>query len=113
MTSRYGRRLSFGVFPVPNAADLELIRSLALRADELGLELIGIQDHPYQRRYVETWALIADLIARTESVRFFPDVADVANLPLRGPGDTFILWPQEDPEMQLERFAADVVPALR
>ncbi len=82
MQSRYGRTLSFGLFPVPNAADLELNRSLARRADELGLDLIGIQDHPYQRRYVETFALIADLIARTERIRFF---TDVANLPLRGP----------------------------
>ena len=82
MTSRYGRQLEFGLFPVPNADELELLRSLARRADKLGLDLIGIQDHPYQRRYVETWALIADLIARTERVRFFPDVA---NLPLRVP----------------------------
>jgi alkanesulfonate monooxygenase SsuD/methylene tetrahydromethanopterin reductase-like flavin-dependent oxidoreductase (luciferase family) len=80
--SRYGRRLEFGLFPVPNADDLELLRSLARRAEELGLDVIGIQDHPYQRRYLETWALIADLIARTERIRFFPDVA---NLPLRRP----------------------------
>jgi luciferase-like monooxygenase len=82
VTSRYGRRLEFGLFPVPNADDLELVRTLARRADELGLDLIGIQDHPYQRRYVDTWALLADLIARTQRIRFFPDVA---NLPLRGP----------------------------
>jgi len=80
--SRYGRKLSFGVFPVPNADELELIRSLARRADALGLDVIGIQDHPYQRRYVETFELIADLMARSERVRFF---TDVANLPLRGP----------------------------
>ena len=82
MESRYGRQLEFGLFPVPNADDLELLRSLAQRAEELGLDVIGIQDHPYQRRYLETWALIADLIARTERIRFFPDVA---NLPLRRP----------------------------
>ena len=61
---------------------MDSLRSRARRADELGLDLIGIQDHPYQRRYLETWALIADLIARTERIRFFPDVA---NLPLRWP----------------------------
>jgi alkanesulfonate monooxygenase SsuD/methylene tetrahydromethanopterin reductase-like flavin-dependent oxidoreductase (luciferase family) len=82
VTSRYGRRLEFGLFPVPNADDLDLLRSLARRADELGLDVIGIQDHPYQRRYLETWLLIADLSARTERIRFFPDVA---NLPLRWP----------------------------
>ncbi len=82
MESRYGRPLSFGLFPVPNAAALDLLRSQARRADELGLDLIGIQDHPYQRRYLDTWALIGDLLAHTVRVRFFPDVA---NLPLRGP----------------------------
>jgi alkanesulfonate monooxygenase SsuD/methylene tetrahydromethanopterin reductase-like flavin-dependent oxidoreductase (luciferase family) len=82
VTSRYGRELEFGVSIVPNSADLELARAVARRADETGLELIGIQDHPYQWRFLETWSLIGDLLARTERVRIFPDVA---NLPLRLP----------------------------
>jgi alkanesulfonate monooxygenase SsuD/methylene tetrahydromethanopterin reductase-like flavin-dependent oxidoreductase (luciferase family) len=81
MTSRYGRPLEFGLSIVPASAELELARTLARRADELGLDLIGIQDHPYQWRFLDTWAVIADLLARTERVRLFPDVA---NLPLRG-----------------------------
>ena len=82
MTSRYGRPLAFGVSIVPASADLELSRALARRADDLGLDLIGIQDHPYQWRFLDTWSLIADLLGRTERIRLFPDVA---NLPLRGP----------------------------
>ena len=82
MRSRYGRELEFGLSIVPTSAETDLARSLARRADELGLDLIGIQDHPYQWRYLETWSLIGDLLARTERVRVFPDVA---NLPLRGP----------------------------
>jgi alkanesulfonate monooxygenase SsuD/methylene tetrahydromethanopterin reductase-like flavin-dependent oxidoreductase (luciferase family) len=82
MTSRYGRTLEFGLSIVPTSADLEQARALAKRADELGLDLIGIQDHPYQWRFLETWSLIGDLLARTERIRLFPDVA---NLPLRGP----------------------------
>jgi alkanesulfonate monooxygenase SsuD/methylene tetrahydromethanopterin reductase-like flavin-dependent oxidoreductase (luciferase family) len=82
MMSRYGRPLEFGISIVPASADAELARALARRADELGLDLVGIQDHPYQWRFLDTWALIADLLARTERVRVFPDVA---NLPLRGP----------------------------
>jgi alkanesulfonate monooxygenase SsuD/methylene tetrahydromethanopterin reductase-like flavin-dependent oxidoreductase (luciferase family) len=82
MTSRYGRPLEFGLSIVPASADAELARTLARRVDELGLDLIGIQDHPYQWRFLDTWTLIADLLARTERIRFFPDVA---NLPLRGP----------------------------
>jgi alkanesulfonate monooxygenase SsuD/methylene tetrahydromethanopterin reductase-like flavin-dependent oxidoreductase (luciferase family) len=80
--SDYGRQLELGLSLVPNAADLAETRRLARRADELGLELLGIQDHPYQRRYLDTWALTADLLARTERIRLF---TDVANLPLRLP----------------------------
>jgi alkanesulfonate monooxygenase SsuD/methylene tetrahydromethanopterin reductase-like flavin-dependent oxidoreductase (luciferase family) len=82
MTSRYGRPLEFGLSITPTSADVNTSRELARRADELGLDLIGIQDHPYQWRFLETWSLIGDLLARTERVRLFPDVA---NLPLRGP----------------------------
>jgi alkanesulfonate monooxygenase SsuD/methylene tetrahydromethanopterin reductase-like flavin-dependent oxidoreductase (luciferase family) len=51
-------------------------------ADRTGLDLVGIQDHPYQRRFLDTFPLIADLLARTSRLSFFPDVA---NLPLRHP----------------------------
>ncbi len=81
MRSRYGRPLEFGLSIVPASAEIDVARSLARRADELGLDLIGIQDHPYQRRFLDTWSLLADLLARTEQIRVFPDVA---NLPLRG-----------------------------
>jgi alkanesulfonate monooxygenase SsuD/methylene tetrahydromethanopterin reductase-like flavin-dependent oxidoreductase (luciferase family) len=82
MRSRYGRELEFGLSIVPTSADLEQTRELARLADERGLDLIGIQDHPYQWRFLETWSLIGDLLGRTERVRLFPDVA---NLPLRLP----------------------------
>jgi alkanesulfonate monooxygenase SsuD/methylene tetrahydromethanopterin reductase-like flavin-dependent oxidoreductase (luciferase family) len=77
----YGRDLSFGISVLPDAGELGLARRLAVRADEVGLDLVGIQDHPYQRRFVDTFALIADLLARTQRISVFPDVA---NLPLRG-----------------------------
>src|SRR3954469_8819466 len=72
----------FGIFPTPNAEDRDEILEQVLIADREGLDLVGIQDHPYQRRFLDTWSLIAFLAARTERVRFFPDVA---NLPLRPP----------------------------
>lgn len=78
----YGRQLEFGFSVVPNATDVALIRELAGYADRAGLELLGIQDHPYQWRFLETWALLGDVLARTERLRVFPDVA---NLPLRLP----------------------------
>jgi alkanesulfonate monooxygenase SsuD/methylene tetrahydromethanopterin reductase-like flavin-dependent oxidoreductase (luciferase family) len=72
----------FGISVVPLAAEHESIVRQVQAADRGGLDLVGIQDHPYQRRFLDTFLLIADLAARTERVRFFPDVA---NLPMRGP----------------------------
>jgi alkanesulfonate monooxygenase SsuD/methylene tetrahydromethanopterin reductase-like flavin-dependent oxidoreductase (luciferase family) len=74
--------LSFGVFPVPEAEREQQVIDQVLLADRLGLDLVGIQDHPYQRRYLDAWMLMAYLAGRTERIRFFPDVA---NLPLRSP----------------------------
>lgn len=53
----------FGLFPSPEAADHRQVVELVLLAEELGLDLIGIQDHPYQRRFLDTFSLIADLLA--------------------------------------------------
>src|SRR3989337_653241 len=78
----YRRDVEFGFFPAPNAGDYPTIVEQARIVDETGLDLIGIQDHPYQRRFLDTFSLISDLAARTQRVRFFPDVA---NLPLRHP----------------------------
>src|SRR3954454_20967655 len=72
----------FGIFPTPNAEDRDQILEQVLTAERSGLDLVGIQDHPYQRRFLDTWSLMAFLAARTERIRFFPDVA---NLPLRQP----------------------------
>ncbi len=73
----------FGVFPVPEAARQDAVIEQVLMADRLCLDLVGIQDHPYQRRHLDAWTLISYLAGRTERVSFFPDVA---NLPLRHPG---------------------------
>ena len=76
----YGREVRFGYFLIPNAADPLL--ATAQEVERLGLDYIGVQDHPYQRRYVDTWTLLAMIAATTARVRVFPDVA---NLPLRPP----------------------------
>lgn len=55
---------------------------MARVADEAGFDLAGIQDHPYQRRFLDTWALMAFVLAQTSRITVFPDVA---NLPLRPP----------------------------
>jgi alkanesulfonate monooxygenase SsuD/methylene tetrahydromethanopterin reductase-like flavin-dependent oxidoreductase (luciferase family) len=74
--------LEFGISITPIWLEQPQVLRLAEVADESGLDLIGIQDHPYQWRFYDTWTLIAYLAGRTSGVRFFPDVA---NLPLRPP----------------------------
>ena len=78
----YGRELEFGVSVVPTAEAADRIRRVVRAADRAGLDLVGIQDHPYQRRFLDTWTLISTLVPQTERIRFFPDVA---NLPFRPP----------------------------
>src|SRR3954471_23524265 len=71
-----------GVFVTPVAEGRDDVLAQVELAEREGLDLVGIQDHPYQRRFMETWSLLAFLAARTERVTLFPDVA---NLPLRNP----------------------------
>lgn len=78
----YGRSPEFGIFPEPLAQPVDWAERLTKLADRSGLEFVGIQDHPYQQRYLDTWTLLSYLAATTERVRFFPDVVD---LPLRPP----------------------------
>jgi alkanesulfonate monooxygenase SsuD/methylene tetrahydromethanopterin reductase-like flavin-dependent oxidoreductase (luciferase family) len=71
-----------GISIVPYADALEPNRELVRVADAGGLQLVGIQDHPYQHRFLDTLALVATLLAETRRISFF---TDVANLPLRPP----------------------------
>jgi alkanesulfonate monooxygenase SsuD/methylene tetrahydromethanopterin reductase-like flavin-dependent oxidoreductase (luciferase family) len=74
--------LRFGISIVPSTEALERNRALVRAADEARLDLVGVQDHPYQRHFLDTWSLIPTLLAETSNVSFF---TDVANLPLRPP----------------------------
>lgn len=78
----YHQPVRFGYFLIPDASDVPGVLELARQVDDLGLDLIGIQDHPYQRRFLDAWTLLTAVAMRTERVRVFPDVA---SLPLRPP----------------------------
>ena len=78
----YDHPLRFGIFPSPRADSSQETLQMARMADEAGFDLIGIQDHPYQRRFLDTWALMAFVLSKTDRITVFPDVA---NLPLRPP----------------------------
>jgi len=76
----YGRAIKFGYFLIPDA-DAPLL-SVAREVEQLGLDYVAVQDHPYQRRFVDTWTLLSMIAATTSRIGLFPDVA---NLPLRSP----------------------------
>jgi alkanesulfonate monooxygenase SsuD/methylene tetrahydromethanopterin reductase-like flavin-dependent oxidoreductase (luciferase family) len=78
----YGRPVQFGVFITPDASHPEHTLELAALADALGFDLIGIPDHPYQRRFFDAWTLLTAMAMRTQKIRVFPDVL---NVPLRPP----------------------------
>ena len=78
----YGREIKFGCFLIPDATRPSRTLELATQAEELGFDLIGVQDHPYQRRFYDTWTLLTAIAMRTKHVTVF---TDVANLPLRPP----------------------------
>ena len=78
----YGQELRFGLFPTPNAANLDHVLLLAEVAEVSGLDLVTVQDHPYQARHVDAWTLLSVIAARSASLRV---ALNVANLPLRPP----------------------------
>ncbi len=78
----YGHPLEFGVFLPPQADAAGDTLTLARLADRLGLDLVSVQDHPYQAAFLDSWTLLSVIAASTTAVRVFPNVA---NLPLRPP----------------------------
>lgn len=76
-----GHELWFGAFVTPDATQHEAVIALAQLADALGLDLLGVQDHPYQPRLLDTWALLAALAGQTTRIRLVPDVLNLALRP--------------------------------
>jgi alkanesulfonate monooxygenase SsuD/methylene tetrahydromethanopterin reductase-like flavin-dependent oxidoreductase (luciferase family) len=76
------RPLQVGISIIPDTDSLERSRELVRVADEGGLAFVGVQDHPYQHHFFDTWSLIPTLLAETRRISFF---TDVASLPLRPP----------------------------
>src|SRR5207245_3171769 len=72
----------FSLSITPYCSNLENIFKLAKTADHLGLDIIRIQDHPYNGSFFDTWTLISTLAASTRRIHYFPDVSD---LPMRPP----------------------------
>lgn len=78
----YGHALQFGTFITPVAASPQQPVALAQLTEQLGLDLVTFQDHPYQPAFLDTWTLISWVAASTERVHIS---GNVLNLPLRQP----------------------------
>jgi alkanesulfonate monooxygenase SsuD/methylene tetrahydromethanopterin reductase-like flavin-dependent oxidoreductase (luciferase family) len=78
----YGHPLRFGTFVTPLAATAHRVVDLAVLSEHVGLDLVTVQDHPYQAKFLDTWTLLSVIAARTERITVAPNVA---NLPLRPP----------------------------
>jgi alkanesulfonate monooxygenase SsuD/methylene tetrahydromethanopterin reductase-like flavin-dependent oxidoreductase (luciferase family) len=50
--------VKLGIFVVPDATDPAATVEQLVAADAAGLDLVGVQDHPYQRRFFDTWDAI-------------------------------------------------------
>jgi alkanesulfonate monooxygenase SsuD/methylene tetrahydromethanopterin reductase-like flavin-dependent oxidoreductase (luciferase family) len=72
----------FGLNIDPNVGGLAIAERMTAIADHSDLDLVGIQDHPYNFGFLDTMSLITALAMRTSRVHLFPNVA---NLPLRPP----------------------------
>lgn len=78
----YGHDLVFGTFLTPAVENAERVIALAQLTEQAGLDLVTVQDHPYQPRLLDAWTLLSVIAAHTQTVSVS---TNVANLPLRHP----------------------------
>ncbi|SDQ87142.1 LLM class flavin-dependent oxidoreductase [Thermostaphylospora chromogena] len=78
----YGHDLLFGTFLTPTAETAGRVVELARLTERSGLDMVSVQDHPYQPAFLDAWTLLTGIATATERVKVFPNVA---NLPLRPP----------------------------
>jgi len=78
----YGHPLRFGSFVTPVNAPADRPLRLAQLSEQVGLDLVTFQDHPYQPVFLDTWTLMSWVAARTERIHL---AGNVLNLPLRQP----------------------------
>jgi alkanesulfonate monooxygenase SsuD/methylene tetrahydromethanopterin reductase-like flavin-dependent oxidoreductase (luciferase family) len=78
----YGHGLLFGTFVTPSADHADTVITLAQTADQVGLDVFTLQDHPYQPAFLDTWTLLSFIAGQTNRVRLMPNVA---SLPMRPP----------------------------
>ena len=74
--------LLFGANVDPSTDNLQNSLQIAALADSLNLDMLTIQDHPYQKRFLDTWTLLTYIAAKTNRIHIG---TNVVNIPLRPP----------------------------
>ncbi len=77
----YGHDLQFGSFLTPSAGTPDTVVALAQLAEQVGLDLVTFQDHPYQPAFLDTWTLLSYVAARTERISARAERAQPAAAP--------------------------------
>lgn len=75
-------RLAFAAFITPSAGAVERTVQLAILSETVGFDIVAVQDHPYQDRFLDCWTLLTWIAARTERVLV---MSSVLNLAIRSP----------------------------
>lgn len=78
----YGHPLQFGSFITPVNQPAARAVGLSQLSEELSLDLVTFQDHPYQAALHDTWTLLSWVAAKTTRIQV---AGNVLNLPLREP----------------------------
>jgi alkanesulfonate monooxygenase SsuD/methylene tetrahydromethanopterin reductase-like flavin-dependent oxidoreductase (luciferase family) len=65
----------FGINITPTANGADNAFEIAKISDSLGIDLISVQDHPYNGSFFDTWTLITALAMSTKNIHFMTNVA--------------------------------------
>lgn len=74
--------LEFAVFITPSADAVDHTVRLAVLSETVGFDMVAVQGHPYQDRFLDCWTLLTWIAARTQRVRV---MSSVLNLAIRSP----------------------------
>lgn len=65
----------FGINIKPSANGADNAFEIVKISDNLGIDLITVQDHPYNGSFFDTWTLITALAMSTKNIHFMTNVA--------------------------------------
>src|SRR5215467_2477110 len=67
------QRVRFGLNADPNTGGVAIAERITAVADSHGLDLVGMQDHPYNDGFLDTFTLLTWLASKTARVHFVPN----------------------------------------